>query len=262
MLETATLSTTERMERVRERLLRLHLDTGLDHLGSAQSCFEIFYSLYFETMTSADDFVLSKGHAVSLWYACLAEKGLLSEEEFARAMRPGGLPAHPPSRRQDIGISFGTGALGHGMNVAGGIALAKKLRAEDGRVFALLSDGECDEGSTWEAALFAAHHELENLTVIIDRNGWQCMGATEKVLRLEPLAEKWASFGFQVVRVADGHALPEVRSALATRAPGKPVCIIAATVKANGLPQFRDRVESHYFRLTKAEYDFLKEGSR
>lgn len=258
MLETATLSTKERMERVRERLLRLHLDTGLDHLGSAQSCFEIFYSLYFETMTPHDDFVLSKGHAVSLWYACLAEKGLLSEEEFARAMRPGGLPAHPPSRRRDIGITFGTGALGHGMNVAGGIALAKKLRAEEGRVYALVSDGECNEGSTWESALFAAHHALDNFTVIVDRNGWQCMGATEEVLRLEPLTEKWKSFGFHVEALDDGHDLARVRAALAVRAPGKPVCIVAKTVKANGLPHFQEKIESHYFRLSKEDYDFLK----
>lgn len=260
MLESAEPTNPDRLERVRERLFRLHLETGLDHLGSAQSCFEIFYALYFEVMTAADDFILSKGHAVSLWYACLAEKGLLSEEEFARALRPGGLPAHPPARRGDLGILFGTGALGHGMNVAGGIALAKKLRGDAGRVFALLSDGECDEGSTWEAALFAAHHGLANLTVIIDRNGWQCMGATEEVLRLEPLADKWRSFGFHVVELDDGHDLARVRAALAIEAPGRPVCLIARTVKAKGLARYRDTVESHYFRLSREDYELLKGG--
>lgn len=252
----------EAMQRVKERLLRLHLETGLDHLGSAQSCFEMMSLLFLETMSPDDEFILSKGHAVSLLYACLAETGKLSEDDFKKAMRPGGLPAHPPSRMLYSGISYGSGSLGHGFPVATGMALARKIKKQPGQIYCLISDGECNEGSIWEAALFASHHKLDNLTLLLDRNRWQCMGATEEVLALEPISNKWKAFGFEVLEVENGHDLTQLRLALAqSQKSVSPRLILAHTIKAHGLPQYYDQVESHYFRLSEDDFQKLSSAS-
>jgi len=256
------LSFLERQKRIYHRLLKMHLDSGLDHLGSAQSCFEIMSLLFLELMNHEEDqFILSKGHAISLLYACLAEVGQISEDQCAMALQPKGLPAHAPSRKLCPPLHFGSGSLGHGLPVAVGMALAKKKLQEKGKIYVLLSDGECNEGSIWEAALFSAHHQLDNLRVIIDRNRWQCLGATEEVLRLDPLGAKWKSFGFEVVDVANGHDLVQLKNAFLNSPDAddfsRPRVLIAETIKAHGLPQFYETVDSHYFKLNSKDYEFL-----
>lgn len=249
------------LESFRQRVIDLHFEKKWDHLGSALSCLEIIHQIYFEHLTDDDRFVLSKGHAAHLWYCALAETGKLAKPEMQNASQPGGLPSHPPARTNESGFTFGTGSLGHGLSVAAGLALAKKIKNEKGRVFALLSDGECNEGSIWEAALFAGHHKLDNLTVIIDRNGLQGFGATEEVLSLEPLWSKWRSFGFETVEIPDGHDPEALRSAFAVKSEA-PLALIARTVKGRGVAAYEGRLESHYFRLSKEDYLPLKGGGR
>ena len=193
-----------------------------------------------------DRFVLSKGHACSALYAVLAERGFFPRELLDTFYLDGtSLAGHVTTGVPGVEVS--TGSLGHGLPVAAGMALALKRDDSPARVFALLSDGECDEGSTWEAALFAPHHRLDNLTVIVDFNKIQSLGTVEEVMRLEPFADKWRAFGWHV-REIDGHDLAAVEATL-TALPfesGRPSCVIAHTVKGKGVSFMEDRLLWHY----------------
>lgn len=202
-----------------------------------------------------DRFLLSKGHACAGLYAVLARRGFfpldwLNDFYGDNARLPGhathaGIP----------GIEVSTGSLGHGLAIACGMALAGKSDNKSYRVFALLSDGECDEGSTWEAALFAPHHRLDNLVVIVDYNKIQSLGTVKEVLDLEPLAKKWESFGW-AVREINGHDFGEIEPAL-VNVPfesGKPACVIAHTVKGKGVDFMEDKLLWHYRALNDEEF--------
>jgi transketolase len=194
-----------------------------------------------------DRFILSKGHACAALYAVLAESGFFPLEWLERFYQNGSPLAGHATHKDVPGVEVSTGSLGHGLPIAAGMALAAKRDGKSYRVFCLLSDGECDEGSTWEAALFAPHHRLDNLTAIVDYNKIQSLGSVKEILDLDPLAEKWRAFGW-AAREIDGHDLTAISDAL-TQVPyesGRPTCIVAHTVKGKGVSFMEDKLLWHY----------------
>lgn len=250
----------ERATAIKQRFLQMYMRANAGHVGCALSCADVLAFVWFGWMEGTDDFVLSKGHAAAALYSTLAEAGDLTAEDIATFYHDGTLlSAHPPPGRLP-GIPFATGSLGHGVSLATGLALAAKLRGEtDRRVFCLASDGELDEGSTWEAALFAAHHRLSSLVWLIDRNGLQGFGRTESVVSLEPLAEKFRSFNWSVY-AADGHSMQSLlgaRDAVIASASPNPSVVICRTVKGLGMGVLADTVDCHYRPMTPEIFDQL-----
>jgi transketolase len=244
---------------VKRRFLAMYKKANAGHIGSSLSCAELLVFLKFAWMRDDDTLILSKGHAVAALYSLLAEVGLLTQSQIDTYYDDGTLlPALPPFNAIPE-IPLATGSLGHGLSVSAGMALGARLNRRERRVFCVTSDGELDEGSVWEAALFIAHHKLKNVVWLIDRNRIQAIGRTEDVLSLEPLDAKLRAFGFHVVTV-DGHdfasllaARDECQRALDTAAV--PVAVIANTVKGNGISSLHDTVDSHYLPLTDAQYE-------
>jgi len=239
---------------IRRQFLRMHFEARSGHIGSGLSAIDILASLYGAWLRPGDQFILSKGHSASALYATLHHFGKLSDAELSAYYQDDAfLPAHPAP----LGLSaipVATGSLGHGLPIAAGMAHGYlHLRATDSRVACLLSDGECNEGSTWEAALFAGHHRLENLTVLIDANGIQAFGRTEDVLGLEPFAKKWDAFGFDVTE-CDGHDFAALASALSAPSSQRPRCIIARTVKGKGVSFMENTIDWHYWPMSEAQY--------
>lgn len=228
------------------------------HIGSSLSCAEILVFLKYAWMRDEDTFVLSKGHAVAALYALLAEANAIDARELDTFYGDGTrFPALPPVNTL-AEIPFATGSLGHGLSLCAGMALGANLNRRERRFFCLTSDGELDEGSTWEAALFVAHHKLTNVVWLIDRNRLQAIGGTEEVLALEPLDAKLDAFGFQVI-AADGHdfaSLLELRDQCThvLASPGRPVAIICNTIKGHGIRHMQGTVASHYLPMDDAQY--------
>jgi len=250
--------------RIRGRVIKLSHQARTPHLGSSLSFVELLVYLYWNFLKispeiakdpARDRFVLSKGHGITTLYAVLAERGFFSPElfeDYAQAGSP--LPEHP-SPRCVPGIEAATGSLGHGLSVATGIALASKMNVIPYGVVTLLSDGECNEGSTWEAALLAPAHNLDNLVAIVDFNKWQATGRSSEVTALEPLEEKFESFGWNSIRI-DGHDFRQIKSGLATaKKSDKPFAIIADTVKGKGIKMMEDDNNWHYRIPSKEEVD-------
>jgi transketolase len=239
---------------IRRNFLRMHYEARSGHIGSGLSAIDILTYLYAAWLRPTDQFILSKGHAASALYATLHHFGKLSDEELATYYAEGTLlPAHPAPRAVGA-IPAATGSLGHGLAIAAGMAHSyKHLRPTEARVACLLSDGECNEGSTWEAALFAAHHGLDNLMLLVDANGIQGFGRTEDVLGLEPLAKKWEAFGLDVSECS-GHDFAQLHAAVCQPCSGRPRCIIARTVKGRGVSFMENTVDWHYWPMTDAQY--------
>jgi transketolase len=244
---------------VKKRFLAMYKRANAGHVGSSLSCAELLVFLKFAWMRDDDTFVLSKGHAVAALYAVLAEANLLSPAQIDSYYAEGTqLPALPPFNAIKE-IPFATGSLGHGLSVSAGMALGARLNGQERRFFCVTSDGELDEGSVWEAAMFIAHHRLSNVVWIVDRNHIQAIGRTEDVLALEPLDAKLRAFGFHVL-VVEGH---DFASLLAAReecsavwsARAVPIAIIAETAKGNGLGSLQGTVDSHYLPMTDAQYE-------
>ncbi|HEY8924266.1 MAG TPA: 1-deoxy-D-xylulose-5-phosphate synthase N-terminal domain-containing protein [Polyangia bacterium] len=248
----------ERVFSLKKRFLAMYRNAHAGHIGSSLSCAELLVFLKHAWMSDEDVFLLSKGHAVAALYALLAEAGTISPRDLDSFYADGThFPALPPVGAIEE-IPFATGSLGHGLSLSAGMALGARLKGRARRVFCLTSDGELDEGSTWEAALFIAHRKLTNLVWLIDRNRIQGIGGTEEVLALEPLDAKLEAFGFHVI-AADGHdfgALLDARAACARalEAGGRPVAIIAHTIKGNGIGYMQDTVASHYLPMDEAQY--------
>ncbi|WP_182883638.1 MULTISPECIES: transketolase [unclassified Microbispora] len=248
---------------VREHVLAIGAGAVGTHIGGSLSAADILVALYFEVLrvrpqeprwSGRDYFVLSKGHASAALYSTLAERGFFPRSELATYGHPDGrLMAHPTPAVP--GVEFATGSLGHGLSLAVGLALAAKRAGRANRVFVLLGDGELQEGTVWEAAMSAAHYRLDNLTAVIDRNRLQINGSTEDRMRLEPLADRWRAFGWQVSH-ADGHDFAELVPALRTPpAPGGPAVLIADTVKGRGVRHLEHRKQSHFAKLGPDAYE-------
>ncbi|HTK73949.1 MAG TPA: transketolase [Gemmataceae bacterium] len=246
----------ELARRIRVRAVRMTNRGKSSHVGSNLSMAELLAVLYHDVLRVGPDtlrdpdrdrFILSKGHACAGLYAVLAERGFFPAEWLDSFYVDGGRLAGHATANGVPGVEVSTGSLGHGLGMACGMALAGKFDGRPYRVFTLLSDGECDEGSTWEAVLFAAHHRLDNLVAIVDYNKIQSLGHVKEVLDLDPLGGKWQSFGW-AVREIDGHDVDQVRDAL-TAVPfeaGRPSCVVAHTVKGKGVSFMEDRLLWHY----------------
>lgn len=249
---------------VRKDIIRMSLRAKSAHTGGALSCVEILVALYFKILNifpkesehpERDRVVFSKAHDAKALYAVLAERGFFDKKVLkGYEMNDGLLPGHS-TRHCVPGIEVSAGALGHGLSMAAGMAMVGKIDKKGYKIFAVLSDGECDEGSTWEAILFAGHHKLDNLTVIVDYNKLQGFGYTKDILDLEPFASKWQSFGWEVKEL-DGHNFSEIIPTL-SQLPfkkSKPSVIIAHTIKGLGGVEFHvNQVSSQYKPPTAQE---------
>ena len=246
-----------------EKVLKMYKDANAGHIGASLSCLDLLIYLYFNFMNKDDKFILSKGHAALALYVVLAKSGLIDEKLLKTFYKNGTLlAAHPPCNRKLEGVSFGTGSLGHGLSLATGFAFSNRFTQKNNNVFCLLSDGDCNEGSTWEAALFASQHKLENLFVIIDSNNLQGFGKSNEVLNLEPLADKWNSFNFDVSVASDGNDFDCINSSfevLGRLNSDKPKCIIAKTIKGSGVSFMENKLEWHYKSPNKEQLKIIEE---
>jgi len=227
---------------------------GSSHIGSIMSIADMLAVLYGNVLNvepqnpkleTRDRFILSKGHAGAGVYAALAECGFFSTEELLKHYQNGSIFSGHVSHKGVPGVELSTGSLGHGLPVATGMAYAARLDGKAHGIYVLISDGECDEGSNWEAILFAAHHKLANLTVLVDYNKLQSIKSTQETMALEPFAEKWRSFGWKVLEI-NGHDHEAIHSALEANATDKPKCIIANTTKGKGVSFMENSVLWHY----------------
>lgn len=248
--------------RMRQRVIQMSHQAGTPHLGSALSCLDILVAAYWTALRidpanaqdpDRDRFILSKGHAASAWYAVLAERGFFPKSLLQTFGQEGAPLAEQPAPACAPGVELATGSLGHGLPVGVGMAMAGRMRGADYRVFVCLSDGECNEGTVWEAALFAAGQRLDRLVVIVDYNKWQATGRSNEVMSLASLRDKWSAFGWSAHEV-DGHNMAALVAALA-RVPdgsGQPIALVAHTVKGKGVSFMEDDNNWHY-RIPKAE---------
>lgn len=241
-----------------------HLSGG-SHIASILSVADIIAVLYSDVlrydpqdpkMPERDRFILSKGHAGAAIYAALAESGFFDPEQLKTHYQDGSILSGHVSHKGVPGVEFSTGSLGHGLPVAAGMAQAAKMDSREHRVYVVLGDGECDEGSVWEAALFANHFELNNLVAIVDHNKMQSLDFCENTLKLSPFAEKWRSFGWNALQV-DGHDHNALRTAFdEAKRSEKPTVIIADTVKGKGISFMEFDILWHYrFPHDGWEYD-------
>jgi len=250
-----TLAPADLARRIRGNVLRMLHRSGTSHIGSCMSIADVLGVLYASVLSvdpnnpawpDRDRLILSKGHAAAALYAVLAESGFFPAQWLDTYCQDGS-PLLGHASHDVPGVEVSTGALGHGLPIACGMALAAKRDGTRSRTFVILSDGEMDEGSNWEAILFAAHHRLDRLSAIVDYNKIQSFGAVKDVIDLDPLADKWRAFGWGVQEV-DGHDLAAIESALG-RTPfdaGRPSAIIAHTVKGKGISFMENRLEWHY----------------
>lgn len=235
----------------RQHILMMTSRANASHVGSALSVVDIISTLYStnelfvnqKTKNRESKLILSKGHAAAALYSVLAVKGIIPNEWLTDYCQNGAILGGHVTSKGIAAIPLSTGSLGHGLPYGMGIALGAKLKKQNSRCFVVMSDGECDEGTTWESALFAAHHKLENLCVIIDRNKLQSLMSTELTLGLEPLPDKWRSFGWEV-REIDGHNHNEIENAI--EVSDRPICIIANTTKGKGVSFMENSVLWHY----------------
>lgn len=254
-------------QRVRERILTIVYESGSGHVGAALSQADLLIALYHRslridprqpTWPERDRFVLSKGHGGLGLAAVLAERGFFPESELRTFGQTGSALGMHMDHRKVPGIEASTGSLGHGLGLAVGMALGARLRGLSARTYCLLSDGECYEGSIWEAAISAPALKLGRLCALIDRNRLTMDGFTEQEVPLEPLSAKWAAFGWRVLS-CDGHSFPELCAALDAAAAddaasGQPSLIIASTVKGKGVDFMEDQPKWHYGALDSQMY--------
>jgi len=255
--------TKELALKIRKHAVNMTSTGGSSHIGSILSIADVLAVLYGSVMNykvdeskwkDRDRFILSKGHAGAGVYAALAESGFMSVDKLKTHYQDGSDLSGHVSHKGIPGVEFSTGSLGHGLPVATGMALAAKINKNKHTVYVLMSDGECVEGSNWEAALFASHHKLDNLVVIIDRNKLQSIHSTEDTLGLEPFVDKWQAFGWKVVDI-DGHNHEQLINACDSKEVGKPLCIVANTIKGKGVSFMENNVLWHYRSPQNEEYD-------
>lgn len=240
------------INRARARLLQMHYESKVGHIGGNLSALDAMLHLHQKVMTPADIFVLSKGHSAGALYISLWAIGEITDDELSSFHKDGTKLAGHPVAGWHERIKFATGSLGHGLGLAAGAALAKRLRNAPGQVYCLLSDGECEEGSIWEAMLFARHQKLSNLVILVDANGLQGFGSTQDVASLGSLAEKFAGLGMHVEE-ADGHDTMAIDAALRSPRDG-PLVVVLRTVKGRGVSFMEGRMEWHYLAMSDEQY--------
>lgn len=242
---------------IRKSIYKIAHYAGGGHMGAAFSMTDIISVLYFDDVLKydasnpdwedRDKFILSKGHASYALYAVLAKAGYFSEEELLHVGKPGSKFGGHPKMHDIPGVEASTGALGHGLSFAIGIAYANKIDCLESHVYTVLGDGECQEGSIWEGALSASTLELDNLTVIVDHNKLQAMDDLENIVRMKPFVDKWKAFGWNVVEI-DGHNYREIKRALLERRRGTPTLVVANTIKGKGV-SFMENIPIWHYRM-------------
>ena len=257
-------------KKVRLKILDLIYTTKSPHIGPSFSCVEILVSLYFKILSidpnnscylNRDRFVFSKGHACVTLYAALYEKGFLTDLDLDGFAKDGGSLEHHPNLDVSKGIEVSSGSLGHGLSLGTGMALAsKKDKNYNYNTYVLLSDGELNEGSTWEAVMFAAQHELSNLITIVDYNKMQALGFTKDTINLEPMVDKWKAFNWNVIEV-DGHNFDSIFNGFSNidTTTKRPTVIIAHTIKGKGISFMENELLWHYRAPDDKEYRLAKE---
>ena len=242
---------------IRKRTIETSANAQIPHLGSCLSCVELLTALYWNELNidpkapmepERDRFVLSKGHGAPVLFQVLAERGFFPVERLEQFGKPGSVfHEHPPKPGYIEGVEAATGSLGHGLPMALGMAIAKRIQGSKSRCYALLSDGECNEGSIWESAMLAAAQEVNQLTAIVDYNKWQATGRSHEIMALESLAEKWEAFGWHTQEI-DGHDLESIGKAFASARDetNKPSIIVAHTIKGKGVSFMEDDNNWHY----------------
>lgn len=243
----------------RRRLLQMHFESKIGHIGGNLSCLDALLVLKHRVLKAEDQLVLSKGHSAGALYIALWSAGQLDEGLLKTFHKDGTRLSGHPVANWHPGIRFGTGSLGHGLSLAAGVALGQRLSAKPGRAFCLMSDGEWQEGSSWEALIFAVHQKLENLTVLVDCNGLQGFGSTTEVASMAELEPRFAAFGAEVVEL-DGHDHGALEKALSAKPDGRPRILAMRTVKGKGVPFMEGRMEWHYKAMDQAQYDAALEG--
>ena len=250
-------------KQLRSRIITTSHKTQTPHLGSCLSCLDILVASYFHCLRIdpksprdplRDRFILSKGHGAAALFQVLALRGFYPEALLEDYGKDGGIFAeHPPTPDHLAGIEAATGSLGHGLPIGLGMALAARIQKQAYHVTVLLGDGECNEGSNWEAAMLAAAQRVNNLTVIVDFNKWQATGRSEEIMALAPLAEKWRAFGWEACEI-DGHNMAQLLEVLspARNSSHKPLAIVAHTVKGQGVSFMEDDNNWHY-RIPSAD---------
>ena len=240
------------------RLLRLHYEAHAGHIGGNLSCLDILLVLFHRILKDQDLFLLSKGHSAGALYTVLWSVGKLSEDEMGTFTHDNTrLGVHPPMNLIPE-VVFGTGSLGHGLSLCTGMALAKNMKKEEGRVFCQSSDGEMQEGAVWEALGFAARHRLTNLRLLVDVNGWQGFGATKEIwgTDIDVLGRRIESFGWEVRIEADGHNHDAIEASLSRPTCGDaPLAILYKTRKGHRVPCFENQLKAHYLPLDKEQYE-------
>lgn len=251
---------------MRRQIYRIAHFAGGGHMGAAFSMTDIISVLYFGNVLKydaqnpnwedRDKFILSKGHACYALYAALAKAGYFPESELKTVGKTGSKFGGHPKINEIPGVEASTGALGHGLSFAIGIAYANKADKKNSHVYVVLGDGECQEGSIWEGALSAPTLELDNMTVIVDHNKLQAMDNLENIVHMKPFSDKWKAFGWNVIEI-DGHNYDEIREALLTRGKGKPMLIIANTIKGKGVSFMENTPIWHYRMPNEQELPIL-----
>lgn len=251
------MNTKDYAKIIRKNIYRIAHESRSGHMGGAFSMTDLIAVLYFGDVLrydaknpeweDRDFFVLSKGHASYALYATLQLAGFFDENELWKVGKPGSRFGEHPKMHEIPGIEASTGALGHGLSFSIGIAYANKVDNRDNHVYTILGDGECQEGSVWEGALSAPTLCLDNLTVIVDHNKLQAMDRLENIVKMVPFADKWRAFGWHVIEI-DGHNHEEIRKSLLHRESGKPVLVVANTIKGKGV-SFMENMPLWHIRM-------------
>lgn len=240
------------LDNTKLKLLDMHYESKTGHIGGNFSCLDILMTLHHKVMTDKDRFILSKGHAAGALYATLWSLGKLTDEDLTTFSEDNtSLPGHP-SGNQIPGLMFSTGSLGHGTSLACGLAMAAKHQDTGRRIYCVCSDGEWQEGSCWEALIFASNHKLDNLIIVIDQNGLQGFGRTQDVVSYENIGPKIEAFNVNV-RYVDGHDPADIIKSLELPQNGRPTFLIAKTVKGHDA-HYENLLESHYLPLSPEDY--------
>ena len=252
MMGIKTKLTAENFSAARKRLLQMHFESGVGHIGGNLSALDAMLVVFHEYLSGEDKFILSKGHSAGALYTTLWSLGRLRDQDLKQFHKDDTLLAGHPPAKGIADIQFATGSLGHGLSLAAGTALAFKLKGSDTRVVCLTSDGEWQEGSTWEALIFACHHRLFNLTVMVDHNNLQGFGSTADVASMSPLWDRLQGFDVDL-QIIDGHDPDAIRAALEGESHRLRV-IILRTVKGHGVSFMENRMEWHYLPLSEAQF--------
>lgn len=246
--------------KLRLKILEMYYNANAGHIGCSLSCVDLMIGSLITHRKDSEVFLLSKGHAAASLYACLHELGEISDDTLKTFYENGTtLPAHPAPNKIK-GIPFATGSLGHGLPIAIGISQANKILENDEYTYVLMSDGETNEGTTWEGAHYAVAKGLDNLIVMIDKNGLQGFGSTEEVLGISADKNKWQAMGFEVIE-CDGHNVSEIHNQIdlfKARKNGIPKLLIANTVKGKGVSYMENKIEWHYLPMKLEQYEIAK----